>query len=301
LPSAVPTIDPLSASPTPELAPMVEGDQAILAEVNRALAAYNPIYHSRYQVAIKDGAVTVTGPADNQPEKDGVTNVIKLVAGVKAITNNLTVKADPTAAQGGLPMMPGAQTTAPTVTPLPENNLANQQAALEAERQRLAREAEAQRQREAEFNRQREADNQRLAAQRQREEDQRRQREEAERPRIVNPPTAAPVTAAPRVLRSGTVAWSGLVDGVDEIIFAGGSASVRHQSGEGVREARAAFSAPIPRAPVAVQLVNSNGRGSIQIVQEPSAANGYTTIVRLDDSRENGGKAYQFTLRWTAQ
>ena len=128
-----------------------------------------------------------------------------------------------------------------------------------------------------------------------------------ERPRIAAPvePAPAPVIAitpnTPRTLRSGTVAWSGIVDGVDEIIITGSSASVRHRSGEAIREPRASFSTAVPRAPVIVKLLNQTGRGEIVIVQEPSAANGYTTIVRMDDTRENGGKPYQFTLRWTAE
>ena len=298
LPQAAPTVDMSSASPTPELAPMVEGDQALYQEVKKVLAAYNPIYHSRYQVAVKDGVVTITGAADNQPEKDGVSNVIKMVAGIKDFKNNLTVKADAQAAAAGLPPanatsnQTSSLATSPMATPTTENNLANQQAALEAERQRLAREADAQRQREAEF-------------QRFREEEQRRQRDGSERPRVApveaTPAPAATVAAAPRTLRSGTVAWSGIVDGVDEIIITGSSASVRHRSGEAIREPRASFSAPVPRAPVIVKLLNQNGRGDLSIIQEPSAANGYTTIVRIDDTRENGGKPYQFTLRWTAE
>ncbi len=300
LPLAAPTVEMSSASPTPELAPMVEGDQALYQEVKKVLSAYNPIYHSRYQVAVKDGVVTISGPADNQPEKDGVSNVVKMVAGIKDFKNNLTVKADALAAAAGLPATNTAsnnQTTSPTATPTTENNLANQQAALEAERQRLAREADAQRQREAEFQRFRE------------EEQKRRPSDKAsdnnERPRVAaveaTPAPAATAPTTPRTLRSGTVAWSGIVDGVDEIIITGGSASVRHRSGEAIREPRASFSAPVPRAPVVVKLLNQTGRGDLSIIQEPSAANGYTTIVRIDDTRENGGKPYQFTLRWTAE
>ena len=300
LPLASPTVD-LSVSPTPELAPMVEGDQSLYAEVKKVLSAYNPIYHTRYQVAVKEGVVTITGPADNQPEKDGVSNVVKMVAGVKDFKNNLAVKADALASAAGLPATNVAsnQTTSPTATPTTENNLANQQAALEAERQRLAREAETQRQREAEFQRFRE------------EEQTRRQGDKgsdsSERPRIAAPvesapaPVVATTPTAPRALRSGTVAWSGIVDGVDEIIITGGSASVRHRSGEAIREPRASFSTAVPRAPVVVKLLNQIGRGDIVVIQEPSATNGYTTIVRIDDTRENGGKPYQFTLRWTAE
>ncbi|MBL8190635.1 MAG: hypothetical protein JNK38_21630, partial [Acidobacteria bacterium] len=100
-------------------------------------------------------------------------------------------------------------------------------------------------------------------------------------------------------LRYGTIAWSGIVDGVDEIILSGSSASVRHLSGNLPREARASFSAAIPRSPIEVKLIWVTGRGTVDIVQQPSAANGYTTIIRIDDSQKGGDKRYEFTLRWS--
>ena len=100
-------------------------------------------------------------------------------------------------------------------------------------------------------------------------------------------------------LRYGTIAWNGIVDGVDEIIFSGSSASVRHLNGNQPREVRASFSAPMPRSPVDVKLIWLNGRGLIDIIQQPSPANGYTTIVRIDDSSKGGEKRYEFTLRWS--
>ena len=92
-----------------------------------------------------------------------------------------------------------------------------------------------------------------------------------------------------------------MVDGVDEIIIAGASASVRHINGNPPREVRASFSAPVPRSPADVKLVSVNGRGLVDIVQQPTAANGYTTIVRIDDSSKGGDKRYEFTLRWSLQ
>jgi hypothetical protein len=119
------------------------------------------------------------------------------------------------------------------------------------------------------------------------------------RPVIAEPPPPGRTLA--ESLRSGTVAWSGVVDGVDEIVLTGSSAAVRHLSGGVVRDARASFSAALPRAPVSVKLLSHTGRGSIQIMQQPVAANGYTTIVRIDDSANGGGSPYQFTLRWSVQ
>ncbi|HMX24703.1 MAG TPA: hypothetical protein PKC13_03680, partial [Blastocatellia bacterium] len=100
-------------------------------------------------------------------------------------------------------------------------------------------------------------------------------------------------------LRYGTIAWNGIVDGTDEIIFSGSSASVRHLNGNPPREIRASFSAPMPRSPMEVKLIWLSGRGFIDIIQQPSAANGYTTIVRVDDSAKGGDKRYEFTLRWS--
>jgi hypothetical protein len=88
---------------------------------------------------------------------------------------------------------------------------------------------------------------------------------------------------------------------VDEVVISGSSASVRHVNGNPPREVKASFSAPIPRSPVKVALISANGRGSISVVQQPSAANGYATIVRIDDSDKGGEKRYEFTLRWSAQ
>ena len=89
------------------------------------------------------------------------------------------------------------------------------------------------------------------------------------------------------------------VDGIDEIVITGGSASVRHVSGAPPREVKTSFSAPVPRSPGNVKLLSVNGRGAISIIQEPSPANGYTTIVRIDDSARGGEKLHQFTLRWS--
>ena len=60
------------------------------------------------------------------------------------------------------------------------------------------------------------------------------------------------------------------------------------------------FSAALPRAPVNVKLLSSGGRGTISVVQEPSAANGYTAIVRIDGGK-GSNKRHEFTLRWSAQ
>lgn len=285
-----------AASPTP-------GDDAALFEsVKTALMAYNPLGFPRYSFEIKEGVVTLNGEAEHQPEKDGAENVVRLLVGVKSVVNNLQLK-------------PGANTE-PVRLNLAEAKLLDeamrrqlqeiQPAAVETkvaatmpdaqrEAERLRREQLAAKQREEEtalrlaaeekLKREAEAYEKRLEEMRRAEADRRARAEQAR------------IDAA--TLRYGTVAWSGVVDGVDEIVISGSSASVRHVSGNIPREARASFSATIPRSPVEMKLIWVTGRGAVDIVQHPTAANGFTTIIRIDDSQKGGDKRYEFTLRWS--
>ncbi|HKX26742.1 MAG TPA: hypothetical protein VJ302_03520 [Blastocatellia bacterium] len=177
--------------------------------------------------------------------------------------------------------------------------------------------SEAERQKQLEHQKQQEAERQRreLAAARQREEElawrkaaeeklrleteafekRRRELEQAEAERRSR---AEEARRQANVLHSGTVAWSGMVDGVDEVVLLDATSTVRHISGQPPRQVRASFSAPIPRSSIKVDLISTNGRSPIQILQQPSTANGYATVVRIDDSAKGGDQRYDFTLRW---
>ncbi len=294
-PIATPTSD---ASPTPTPTPI--DDQSISEAVKLALTAYNPLGFTRYKFEVKEGVVTINGEADHQPEKDGVDNVLKLIIGVKSVINNLTVKPEPpfspvklNAAEAKIlddamrrQLESGGQTASVDQPKQPSPTEAQREAAARAAKQReeeaaLRKAADEKLRREAEEYEKRQEESRRAEAER---------RARAEQARL-----------DASVLRSGTVAWSGIVDGVDEVVISGSSASVRHVNGNPPREVKASFSAPIPRSPVKVTLISANGRGSISVVQQPSAANGYTTIVRIDDSDKGGEKRYEFTLRWSAQ
>lgn len=286
-----------SPSPTPA------NDQALFETVKTSLMAYNPLGFSRYKFEVRDGVVTINGEADHQPEKDGAESVVRLLPGVKSVVNNLQVK----------PPLPGdpvrlnlteakllddamrrqlqenqQASFSPTPTPVPD-------AQREAERQRREQLAAKQREEEAAIRRAAEEKLKREAEEYEKRLEEIRRAESERRARAEQ----ARIDAA--TLRYGTVAWSGIIDGVDEIIISGTSASVRHLNGEAPREVRASFSAPMPRSPVEVKLIWVNGRGLVEITQQPSASNGYTTIVRIDDSVKGGNKRYEFTLRWNLQ
>jgi BON domain-containing protein len=279
--------------------PEIVDDQKIADAVNAALLAYNPLGAGRYKVAVKQGVVTLNGEALHQPEKDGADNVIRLIAGVKSVVNNLKVKPEE-----------------PALFP-PKVNVAEANLLDEALRKQIQAEEQA-KQKPLQTDEQREDERRRreisaarlheaeLAVRKAAEEKLRRdieeydkREEELRRVDAERRMRAEQAKFEVSTLRTGTVAWSGVVDGVEEIIFSGSSSSVRHLSGKPAREVRASFSAPIPRSVVNLDLVSTRGRGSIAIAQQPSAANGYTAIVRVDDSGKGSDRRYEFTLRWT--
>lgn len=284
-----------------------DDDQRLAESVRATLAAYNPFGYTRYRYQVAKGVVTIEGEADHQPEKEGAGNVLRLVNGIRGVVNRLTVRkesgpsplrindAEARVLEAALRRHLEAQEQSASLDP-PANPAAASPAAVEAEREaeRLRRELAALRQRADELAR-RQAAEERL---RREAEESLRQQEELRRLEAERRKETILARREPTALRAGTVAWSGIVDGVDEVILSGNSATIRHLEGQPPRDVRVSFSTPLPGAPTRVALVATDARGEIRIVQTPQPENGYTTIVRLDDRRKSGERSYQFTLRW---
>ncbi|MDQ3012543.1 MAG: BON domain-containing protein, partial [Acidobacteriota bacterium] len=275
----------VAVTPSPNPSPTPGDDSVILESVKSALMAYNPLGFTRYKFELKDGIVTINGEAEHQPEKDGAENVVRLLVGVKSVVNNLQVKpslanpageavklnlAEATLLDDALRRQALEKESKPGGTEL-------QMPALTPQRPDPQREAERQR-REQLAAKQREED---AAMRKAAEEKIKREAEEYEKrleeSRNVEANRRARAEQArldTASLRFGTIAWNGVVDGVDEILISGSSASVRHVNGNPPREVRASFSAPVPRSPADVKLVGVNGRGLVDIVQQPAAVNG---------------------------
>lgn len=294
----------LSLMPTPM--PTSPDDNAITESVKSALIAYGGQGVVKYEFEVKNGIVTLNGEAKHVPEKEGAERVVKGVAGVKDVVNRLNVKGD----AAFLPVklneaeakrLEDALLKQLQATPAPPNEEARKKPAQldtqrdDAERQRREQAAAKQREEEAALRKAAEERLRREVAEFERQQQEQQRTEAEKRTR------AEQARLEASTLRSGTIAWSGVVEGVDEIVIAGSNASVRHVSGGPPREIRASFSASLPRAPVSLKLLSTSGRGTINIIQEPSAANGYTAIVRIDDSGKGGNKRHEFTLRWSAQ
>jgi hypothetical protein len=299
----VPTSTPMEQSP----------DQLLEGAIKATLMAYNPFGFTRYRYEVKDGVVTLEGEADHQPEKDGAGNVLRLVSGVEKVVNRLTVRSEPGAAtlrindaearvleaalRRHLQEQEKAQ-TASLDSPEGPGSTSVTRPEAEQEAERLRRELALLRQRADDLAR-RQAIEERLR--REAEEDLRRREaerlEESERARM-----AIPVRRELPILRAGSVAWSGVVDGAADILLTGNSADIRHLNGGYPTGVRASFSAPIPRSRVRLSLLSvqpgGQSRDEIRIIQSPAADNGYTAIVRIDDTRRGGSRRYEFTLRW---
>ncbi len=330
-----PVLD-LTATPNSELSitpASLNTNDALLADsVKQILTAYNPTaIGTRYKIDVKGGVVTLSGEAQTQMEKDGAENVIKPLQGVVKVVNSLIVS------RGGLTTPTGTPLPNGSLGPVmyPKVNEAEAQKLDEAylrELQESTRRAEEERKKITARNEQLRTQaavapeppkpidtdserrkqsaaivNQETNALRQQAEE-RLQREKDDYERRMAEQRKAEIerkqleqSRQSTELRSGTVTWSGVVKGVEDIVITGGSASVRHVAGAGAQNARASFSAPFPNASIGVRLVASNGKSPIRIVQQPSAGNGFTTIVRVGDGDKADGKPHSFTLRWSLQ
>ncbi|HYO79885.1 MAG TPA: hypothetical protein VES20_00665 [Bryobacteraceae bacterium] len=96
---------------------------------------------------------------------------------------------------------------------------------------------------------------------------------------------------------SGEVTWSGNVDHEAIVEFRARRASTRTLRGAPVAGARSDFSSALPRRETDVRLEKLEGRGDIELAEQPSADNGYAAVVRIRDN-EGGAGQYAFRLVW---
>jgi hypothetical protein len=98
--------------------------------------------------------------------------------------------------------------------------------------------------------------------------------------------------------REGVVEFKGRVDGVTVLHIRGDQIRVENLSGLALREQSFRFSGPIPMMNLReISLVESFGRGRIELVEKPWDGNRYTAVVRISDS-SNGSGQYSFKLAW---
>ncbi|MBC7843422.1 MAG: hypothetical protein H7099_13965 [Gemmatimonadaceae bacterium] len=91
--------------------------------------------------------------------------------------------------------------------------------------------------------------------------------------------------------------WSGTVDREAIIVMRGANLDTQGDGFESVREARFRVSEALPRMSGTVSIARADGRGDVEVIEQPSLFNGYTTRVRVRD-RQSGADRYRLVVSW---
>jgi hypothetical protein len=91
--------------------------------------------------------------------------------------------------------------------------------------------------------------------------------------------------------------WSGTVDREAIIVMRGAYLETQGDGFESFREARYRVSEALPRSIGSVSIAKADGRGDVEVIEQPSPFNGYTTRVRVRD-RQSGADRYRLVVTW---
>ncbi|HYD54826.1 MAG TPA: hypothetical protein VEA99_19485 [Gemmatimonadaceae bacterium] len=91
--------------------------------------------------------------------------------------------------------------------------------------------------------------------------------------------------------------WSGVVDSEVEIHLQGRRATYRTLRGDVIREVRLDAEHGLPRELGVVSIGRQYGRGSVSVISQPDARNGFTAVIRVSDP-QGGASRYEFDILW---
>lgn len=95
----------------------------------------------------------------------------------------------------------------------------------------------------------------------------------------------------------GRAFWRGMVDSRVRLELRGNSMTVTTMSGNSYGEGTSSFANTLPRRNVVVGVTKTKGRGTVQIVQQPSRDNDFTAVIDVIDN-DGGAKDYQLEIFW---
>ena len=93
--------------------------------------------------------------------------------------------------------------------------------------------------------------------------------------------------------------WSGRVDREVQVVMRAGRVWTNDIGRTEPGRERSRVMDNLPRRDGQVSIQVENGRGTVDVIQQPSAQNNYTTIVRIQDPR-SGSDNYRLTAYWQA-
>jgi hypothetical protein len=117
------------------------------------------------------------------------------------------------------------------------------------------------------------------------------------------PPAAAPAAprarppAAVETARDGSCEIEARVDGSAVVTVQGDQANWQELSGQPASDTTLRCTAGMPAEGVEVEVEKRGGRGSVRLLEAPSAANGFAAKVQVDDPR-GGADRYRIRIRW---
>ncbi len=96
---------------------------------------------------------------------------------------------------------------------------------------------------------------------------------------------------------NGHVFWSGTVDDRAQLVVNAEGVSVKTISGKENPQGNYSFSTYFPKTETKVGVLTKEGRSSATVIQQPTAANGYTAIIEIYDSK-GGDDDYLLDIYW---
>ena len=96
---------------------------------------------------------------------------------------------------------------------------------------------------------------------------------------------------------TGRAYWRGTVDDVVRLEIRNRGIEAVTISGRAYNNGTFSFTSPLPTRNVSVSVDKKSGRGSVEVIQQPSRNNDYTAIVEIRD-RDGGAKDYQLEIYW---
>ena len=91
--------------------------------------------------------------------------------------------------------------------------------------------------------------------------------------------------------------WQGYVDKEIRIQLQGSHAYVRPMGGGDVRASRGQMLGALPHQEGMLRVERLEGRGDVDVIEQPSSRNGYTAILRVRDAR-GGSSPYRIVAYW---
>lgn len=95
----------------------------------------------------------------------------------------------------------------------------------------------------------------------------------------------------------GRLNWRGRVDTEILLEVRGNSVTEKSVAGRSFNNGRSNFTGPMPARELDLRIENKKVRGSVEVVERPSSANGYTALLRIRDPQRDAAD-YEFDLIW---